>query len=102
MEQFESLLKRPTLYCNTDGVLEIGMGAMCLGCFALMWMQAHSGDHSVWLNPWVFTGYIALMSAGLYFGIRTLCLPEIEIAMGGGNCHCHFLWRCNHHLIYGK
>jgi len=39
MEQIESILNRPKTYYNIDGVGELAMGFMCLGCGLLMWLQ---------------------------------------------------------------
>lgn len=47
MGQIESLLDRPKLYNNIDGVGELGMGAMLLWFGLLFWVQVRS-DSAVW------------------------------------------------------
>jgi hypothetical protein len=72
MEQIESLLKRPALYGNIDGVMELGMGFMLLGFSILIWFQAHSSADSIWHNMWAFMGYVILMSLALHFGMKAI------------------------------
>ena len=52
MDQIESLLDRPKFYYNIDGVGELGIGVMLLGCALLQWLQIHSPKGSIW-NSWV-------------------------------------------------
>lgn len=70
MEQIESLLKRPALYCNIDGVWELGMGALGMGYFVLIWLQTHSSVNSIWHSMWTLFVYVGILSAGLYFGTK--------------------------------
>jgi hypothetical protein len=72
MEQIESLLKRPALYSNIDGVGELGMGFMFMGFSILAWFQAHSSPDSIWRNMWAFMGYVVLMCLVLYFGMKAI------------------------------
>jgi len=72
MEQIESLLKRPLRYDNIDGTLELGLGAMGMGFFALIWMQGHSSRNSIWHSMWMLFVYVGLMGVVLYFGPKAI------------------------------
>ena len=61
MDQIESLLQRPKLYNNIDGVGELGIGCMILGCALLMWLQAHAPAGSLWHKLYVVLPLIFLI-----------------------------------------
>jgi hypothetical protein len=39
---------RPLLYCNIDGVGELGIGFMLASGAAILWQQARSASYSIW------------------------------------------------------
>jgi hypothetical protein len=72
MEQVESLLKRPKLYYNIDGVAELGMGFMMLAFGLFGWVQEHTPRGSVWHQMWVFAVYMTAMVLILHYGPKAL------------------------------
>ncbi len=72
MEQIESLLNRPKAYYNIDGVGELAISFMCLGCGLLMWLQAHAPKDSVWHGMPVFIIYFGTMSLILHYGPKAI------------------------------
>ena len=72
MEQIESILNRPKTYYNIDGVGELAMGSMCLGCGLLMWLQAHAPKDSFWHGMPAFIIYFGLMCLILHYGPKAI------------------------------
>ena len=72
MEQIESILNRPKAYYNIDGVGELAMGFMCLGCGLLMWLQAHAPKDSFWHGMPAFIIYFGLMCLILHYGPKAI------------------------------
>ena len=72
MEQIESFLNRPKAYYNIDGVGELAMGFMCLGCGLLMWLQAHAAKDSFWHGMPAFIIYFGLMCLILHYGPKAI------------------------------
>jgi hypothetical protein len=72
MDQVASLLNRPKLYNNIDGVGELGMGFMMLGFGLLMWLQFHAPKGSVWHGMWAFAIYMAVLLSILHYGPKAI------------------------------
>jgi hypothetical protein len=68
MDQVASLLKRPKLYYNIDGVGELGMGVMMLGFGLMMWVQPHAPKGSAWLR----NAGVLCLAALLYYGTKAI------------------------------
>jgi len=50
MDQVESLLNRPKLYRNIDGVVELGGGFMAMSAGLLLCVSSHAPTNSIWHN----------------------------------------------------
>jgi hypothetical protein len=72
MDQVRSLLARPKLYYNIDGVGELGSGFMFLGWALLMWLQVHSPRDAVWHQMYAFVIYVAVMVSIIRYGTRAI------------------------------
>ena len=72
MDQVASILERPKLYNNIDGVGELGGGFMMLGWALLMWLQVHSPRDAVWHQMYAFVIYVGVMLAILHYGTRAI------------------------------
>jgi hypothetical protein len=72
MDQIESILQRPKLYNNIDGVGELGMGFMMLGFALLTWLQAHSPGGSVWHRVYIVLPFILLMGTIIDRGSKAI------------------------------
>ena len=72
MEQVQSLLNRPKAYYNIDGVGELAVGFMCLGCGLLMSLQANAPKGSVWHGMPAFIIYFGLMCLILHNGPKAI------------------------------
>jgi hypothetical protein len=72
MDQIESLLDRPKIYYNVDGVGELGIGFMLLAYGLLGWMQAHAPQGSVWHSMWLFCIYVGLMILMIHYGSKAI------------------------------
>jgi hypothetical protein len=72
MNDLDSLLKRPRLYYNVDGVGELGMGFMCLGCALLLWLQVHTPHEAIWHRMYVVLPYFAVMVMGIRYGSKAI------------------------------
>jgi hypothetical protein len=72
MNQAESLLSRPKLYYNIDGVGELGMGFMCLGFALLQWLQVHTPEDAIWHQMWVSVIYMVVMISILRYGSEAI------------------------------
>ena len=72
MDKIESLLQRPKLYNNIDGVGELGMGFMLLGFALLQWLQANSPRNSMWHKVYVVLPLILLMAAIIDWGSKAI------------------------------
>jgi hypothetical protein len=72
MNQVESLLQRPKLYYNVDGVGELAIGFMCLGFALLGWLQLHAPRHSAWHQMYAFVIYMAVLLSILHFGPKAI------------------------------
>lgn len=68
MDQIESLLQRPKLYNNVDGVGELGLGSMFLGSALLQWLPIHS---SIWHRYGSFLGFLLLIAA-IHYGVKAI------------------------------
>lgn len=66
MDQVRSLLNRPKLYRNIDGVVELGGSVMCLGFALFLWLRMHSPTDSVWhrISSFAFVGLLFLIPYG--------------------------------------
>jgi hypothetical protein len=72
MDQVASILERPKLYNNIDGVGELGGGFMCLGWALLLWLQVHSPRDAVWHQMYAFVIYVGVMCSILHYGTRAI------------------------------
>jgi len=72
MHQIPSLLERPKLYYNVDGVGELGIGFMCLGWSLLGWLQLHTPRTSVWHPMYTFPIYVAVMLSIIHYGSKAI------------------------------
>src|ERR1019366_6838516 len=72
MDQIESLLQRPKLYNNIDGVGELGMGFMLLGFALLMWLQVHSPGSAIWHKVYVVLPLILLLGSIIDQGSKAI------------------------------
>ena len=72
MDQIGSLLDRPKLYYNIDGVGELGCGFMGQAYALLQWMQVHSPQGSAWHSMWLLFLYVGLMSTIIHFGSKAI------------------------------
>lgn len=68
MDQVASILKRPKLYYNIDGVGELGMGFMTLSFGLMMWVQVHASKGSAWIR----NGAILCIAALLHYGTKAI------------------------------
>jgi hypothetical protein len=70
MDQVGNLLDRPRLYCNVDGLAELGGSVMCLGYALLLWLLMRSPADSVWhqISLFAFVGLMFL----IHFGTKAL------------------------------
>ena len=72
MNQIQSLLERPKLYYNVDGVGELGMGFMCLGYALLAWLQLHAPQDSAWHKMYTFVISVAVMISIIHYGSKAI------------------------------
>jgi hypothetical protein len=72
MDQIESILQRPKLYNNVDGVGELGMAFMLLGFGLLSWLQARSPAGAIWHRMDVFVMWVGLMLLGIHYGSKAI------------------------------
>ena len=72
MDQIESILQRPKLYNNIDGVGELGTGFMLLGLGLLSWLQARSPAGAIWHRMDVFAVWVGLMLLGIHYGSKAI------------------------------
>jgi hypothetical protein len=72
MNQIQSLLQRPRLYYNIDGVGELGLGVMCLGTGLLMWLQVHTPADAIWHRMYVAFPYVAMMVGAIRYGSQAI------------------------------
>jgi hypothetical protein len=72
MDQFGSLLERPKLYYNIDGVGELSIGFMCLAFALNDWLQAHAPRNSFWHSMYAFVIYMAVMIAIIHYGSKAI------------------------------
>jgi hypothetical protein len=72
MDQIESILQRPKLYNNIDGVGELGLGLMLLGFALLSWLQARSPAGAIWHRMDVFVVWVGLMLLGIQYGSKAI------------------------------
>ena len=72
MDQVGTLLNRPKLYNNIDGVgeLEAGFGALSFAFF--QWTLVRSPAHSAWHSMWVFYIYFGSMFAIFHYGTKAI------------------------------
>jgi len=71
MDKIESLLQRPKLYDNIDGLGELGLGLFGLGWGLLEYLQTRSPLRSIW-NGWRGNVWFWLIIAVIYYGTRAL------------------------------
>jgi hypothetical protein len=72
MDQVGSLLDRPKLYYNVDGVGELGIAVLLLGCAVLGWGQVRTSEHSFWNRGVTFPVYFLLLIAVIHFGSKAI------------------------------
>lgn len=72
MDRVGSLLDRPKIYYNIDGVGELGCGFMCLGYALLMWLQVHSPKEAVWHQMYMFVIYMVVMLSIIHYGTQAI------------------------------
>lgn len=72
MDQIQSLLERPKLYYNIDGVGELGAGFLCLGFGLLIWLQAHTPPDAIWHRMYVVAPYFAMMVIAIRYGSKVI------------------------------
>ena len=72
MDQVGSILDRPKLYYNIDGVGELGGGFIMLGFALLMWLQAHSPSGAIWHQMYAFVVYMAVMFSIIHYGTKAI------------------------------
>src|ERR1035441_463118 len=72
MDQVGSLLDRPKLYYNIDGVGELRGGFTMLGFALLMWLQAHSPSGAIWHQMYAFVVYMAVMFSIIHYGTKAI------------------------------
>lgn len=68
----DELKNRPKFYYNIDGVGELGMGFMMLGCGLLGWLQGHTPANTVWHSMPTFCLYWGTMCAIIHFGSKAI------------------------------
>jgi len=71
MDQIESLMKRPVLYNNIDGVGELGLGLFCLCCGLLDWTQVRNPTTYLWHRWWGML-WFWLIIAVIYYGSKAI------------------------------
>ena len=72
MNQLQSLLDRPRLYYNIDGVGELRMGFICLAIALLLWLQVHTPPNAIWHRMYVVVPYFAIMLMAIRYGSKTI------------------------------
>jgi hypothetical protein len=72
MDQVGSLLDRPKLYYNIDGVGELGAGFMMLSLGLLMWLQAHTPKGAVWHQMYALVIFFGAMSLIIRYGTQAI------------------------------
>src|SRR5579863_7955022 len=61
MDQIASLLERPRLYKNIDGLGELGGSALCLGLALVLWLRMHFPADSLWHRTSSFVGLALIL-----------------------------------------
>jgi hypothetical protein len=72
MDQVGSLLDRPKLYYNIDGVGELGCGFMMQGFGMLTWLQAHSPKDAVWHQMYAVVIYVLVVLSIIHYGTKAI------------------------------
>jgi hypothetical protein len=72
MSDIGSLLNRPKLYYNIDGVGELGMAFFCLGTALLVWLQVHTPQNALWHRMYVVLPYVVLMLMAIRCGSKAI------------------------------
>src|ERR1035437_7456859 len=72
MEKIESLLRRPKFYNNIDGVGELEIGFMVLGCALLTWLQARSASGAIWHKVYIVLPLIFVMISIIDHGSKAI------------------------------
>lgn len=72
MSDIGSLLNRPKIYYNIDGVGEFGMGFGCLGFALLLWLQVHTPKEAIWHQMYVFLAYVGMMWLAIHYGSKAI------------------------------
>jgi len=72
MDQVGSILERPKLYYNIDGVGELRGGFVMLGYGLLLWLQVHSPSDAIWHKMYAFAIYMAVMFSIIHYGTMTI------------------------------
>lgn len=70
MDQVANLVHRPRLYYNVDGLGELGIGVMCLGCALLWWLLANTAADTVWHKGAIF--FFFALIAVIHFGTKAI------------------------------
>jgi hypothetical protein len=72
MDQVESMMERPKLYYNSDGMGELGLGLMFVGFGVLQWLQSNMPDDSIWNAMYVMFLWVGVLLATIHFGTRAI------------------------------
>ncbi|MBS1856072.1 MAG: hypothetical protein JST11_11950 [Acidobacteria bacterium] len=72
MDRVASLLNRPRVYYNIDGVGELGMGFMLLGYALLGLLQAHTSKDAIWHTTYGFLVYLGVMCLVIHYGSKAI------------------------------
>jgi hypothetical protein len=72
MDQLGSLLDRPKLYYNIDGVGELGVAVLCLGWAVLSWGQVRTPESSLWNRGFTFPIYLILLTSVIHYGSKVI------------------------------
>jgi lysylphosphatidylglycerol synthetase-like protein (DUF2156 family) len=72
MDQIDSLLQRPKLYNNIDGVGELSLGSMFASCAILLWIQLHAAPNSIWNKSYTILIFWGLVIAVIHYGSKAI------------------------------
>jgi hypothetical protein len=72
MDQVGKLVERPRLYCNIDGVGELGIGFMLLGFALLQWLQVRTPEGAIWHRMDTFCVYVGSMCLAIHYGSKAI------------------------------
>ena len=72
MNQVQSLLERPKVYNNIDGVGELGIGFLCLGFSLFGFLGLHTPTTAVWHQMYALFIYVGVMLAIIHYGTKAI------------------------------